>query len=249
MYKALGLVVLVLACSHSAVAEVSGLLDKVASAYGGQKRITETRAFQQSGTTYSSLHEGEGNVLRSYRHPDHLRIEIAYDVDNPEIRILAGDKAWRGNKPATGPFYSSMLLQAARLGLPAILFDFIGQVSDAGTMTGTEGQELHALELNFHGRYKLVVGIDADTGRIIESRGILDMNGARMEFGTLYSDFRFQDGRLFAFEEVHYAMGQKTGFTRLQRIEILPDLPEDLFHPSVQRKPDTMASLPVREEP
>ena len=218
--------------SHSAVAGVEELLLKVAEAYGGQTRITEVGAWLQSGVTISTMQGKEGRILRSYRHPDHLRIEIEYDNHETELRVIAGANAWKQNQPADKIFYSAMLLQAARLGLPAVLFEHKKQVRDAGIMTGKQGQELHALVLDFHGKYQLLAGIDPDSGRIMESRGIIAMEGARMEFGTTYDDFRFQDGRLFAFAEEHYAIGQKTGYTRIQSMQILPDLPDRLFTPS-----------------
>ena len=229
--------------SHSAMADVTELLEKVADTYGGQARIAEVSVYKQYGVTFSSLRGKSGNVLRAYRHPDHLRVEIKYDQHASELRILAGANAWKHDEPASELFYSSMLLQAARLGLPSILFEHQKHVRDAGLMTGKQGESLHALELNFHGKYRLIVGIDPTNGRILESHGIINNSGFNMEFATTYHDFRFQDGRMFAFEEVHYVMGQKTGYTRIQRIEILSDLPEEMFYPSglKNKTPDKMA--------
>ena len=234
---------LMLMLSHSAMADVTELLAKVADVYGGQARIAEVKAYKQYGVTFSSLRGKSGNLLRAYRHPDHLRVEINYDQHASELRILAGENAWKHNKPASELLYSAMLLQAARLGLPSILFEHQNHVRDAGLMTGKQGESLHALELNFQGKYLLIVGIDPSNGQILESHGIIMNNGVNMEFATTYHDFRFQDGRMFAFEEVHYAMGQKTGYTRIQRIEILSDLPEEMFHPSglKNKTPDKMA--------
>ena len=224
--------VLAIVFCQSAIADVDELLLMVAEAYGGQARITEVSAYLQSGVTFSTLHGEEGRILRSYRHPDHLRVEIEYGGGDSELRILAGPYAWKQNQPAEGVFYSAMLLQAARLGLPALLFEYRKLVQDAGTMITKLGRKLPALELNFHGRYRLLVGIDPKSGRILESRGILTMNSSTMEFGTTYDDFRFKDGRMFAFKEEHYAMGQKTGYTHIKHIEILPNLPDVIFSPS-----------------
>ena len=241
---------LMLVFSHPAMADVTELLDKVTDAYGGQAQISKVTAYKQYGVIFSSLRGKPGNILRAYRHPDHLRVEIKYDQHASELRILAGANAWKHNEPASGPFYSAMLLQAARLGLPSILFEHKKHVRDAGLMTGKQGESLHALELNFHGKYRLLVGVDPANGRILESHGIIDNNGFNMEFATTYHDFRFQDGRMFAFEEVHYVMGQKTGYTRIQRIEILSDLPEEMFHPSdlKNKTPDKMAETKKFQE-
>jgi hypothetical protein len=243
MRKIVGLIsLLFLLSSHSAMADVNELLEKIAEAYGGQKRIAEVTAYQQTGVTFSAMRGVEGDILRSYRHPDHLRVEIKYDEKNSELRILAGQYAWKQDQPAEGIFYSAMLLQAARLGLPAILFEHQKHVRDGGMILDKQGVALNSLELNFHGNYRLVVGVDPDTGRILESRGIIEINNAAMEFGTTYDDFRYQQGRLFAFKEVHYAMGHQTGHTHIESIEIVPDLPEELFHPSglIDKKPEMM---------
>jgi hypothetical protein len=236
--------------SHSTMAEVTEVLEKVANAYGGRTRIAEVTTYKQHGVIFSSMRRTTGDVLRAYRHPDHLRVEIKYDQHTSELRILAGANAWKHNEPTSGPFYSAMLLQAARLGLPSILLDHQRHVRDAGSMTGKQGDSLHALELNFHGKYQLIVGIDPTNGRILESHGIIKNKGVNLEFATTYHDFRFQDGRMFAFEEVHYAMGQKSGYTRIQRIEILSDLPEEIFHPSGLKNdmPDKMAETKKIQE-
>lgn len=228
--------------SRPGMADVDQLLEKVIAAYGGREHISRITAYQQFGVTFSSMRGVEGNILRVYRHPDHLRVEIRYDKDNSESRILAGSRAWKQDQPVEGIFYSTMLLQAARLGLPAILVEHRQHVLEAGMMKGNQGETLHALELNFHGKYKLIAGIDPVSGRILESHGIIKMNDSTMEFGTVYDDFRFQEGRLFAFKEVHYAMGRKTGYTHIQRIEIVPVLPEEMFQPSdlKDKRPDIM---------
>lgn len=226
--------------SRPGMADVDQLLEKVIAAYGGREHISRVTAYQQFGVTFSSMRGVEGNIMRVYRHPDHLRVEIKYDKDYSESRILAGSRAWKQDQPVGGIFYSAMLLQAARLGLPAILVEHQQHVREADIMTGNQGETLHVLELNFHGKHKLIVGIDPVSGRILESRGIIKMTDSTMEFGTVYDDFRFQEGRLFAFKEVHYVMGRKTGYTHIQRIEIVPVLPEEMFQPSdlKDKRPD-----------
>lgn len=212
-------------------AEMETLLNKVAQAYGGETVITATRAYRQSGVTFSSLRGREGRVKRSYRHPDHLRVEIDYGSEGSELRVLSGARAWKQNEPVGEPFYSAMLLQAARLGLPAALFEFRDNLQQGVTLTAKSGQQLQTLVLNFHGKTGVIAGIDPKTGRILESWGILEFKNFRMEFGTVYDDFRLQNGRLFAFSEEHYAMGGKTGYTRLESIEIVDQLPDELFAP------------------
>lgn len=234
-----------LVMSHSVFADVETLLAKVAEAYGGKARIAEVKAYKQEGVTFSVLRGKEGKVLRAFRYPDHLRIEIGYGTTEHELRLLAGVHSWKQDAMVGEPFYSAMLLQATRLAMPAPLFDHQQHVRDIGTITGKNGQTLRALEMQFHGHMRVILGIDGNSGRILESTGIIDSGGFRMEFGTTYDDFRVQDGRLFAFKEEHYAMGQKTGYTRLAQIEIAKELPDELFFPS-QAKPEKPKTLTQR---
>jgi len=225
-----GLSLAMLLFGGSAGADVAGWLERLASAYGGLDRITAVGEFQQHGVTYSNMRGKEGRVVRSYRYPDHLRIAIDYGDSDSELRLLAGSQSWKQDQPGGQPFYSAMILQASRLGLPAVLFAHQKSVVEGGEYADSQGNRLQILELPFHGHNRLVVGIDIETGRILESASNITMQGFNMQFGTRYADFREVGGRLFAFSETHYAMGRETGSTRLQKIELAP-LPDELFYP------------------
>ena len=219
-------------------ADTGLLLNKVATAYGGVERLAETTAWQQYGTTVSALHPQPGELHRAFRYPDRLRIEISYEDDSSELRILSGALAWNRGEQVSGVNYSSMLLQAARLGLPNTLIDHRNRLQDTGTMTGQNGNTLRSLELAFHGNLRLVVGIDPETGHILETRGFVRAGqGHSMVFATTYDDFRIIGGRLFAFRETHYIMGKRRGQTLLERIELAERLPEELFDGTSPARP------------
>lgn len=246
-YGRWGVMLVGVVLSHSAFADVESLLAKVAQAYGGKARIAEVTAYKQEGVTFSVLRGTEGKLLRAFRYPDHLRIEIGYGAQNRELRLLAGAHSWKQDTMVGEPFYSAMLLQATRLALPAPLYDHQQHIRDIGNLTAKNGQTLHGLEMQFHGHMRVIVGIEETSGHILESTGIIDSGGFRMEFGTTYADFRMESGRLFAYKEEHYAMGQKTGYTHLERIEISPQLPDELFFPagSLPQAPKTLThSMP-----
>lgn len=234
----LALVLTALYVPASAADEVDSLLDRVAAAYGGRDRLSATSAFEQYGTTVSSLHRQPGRVHRAFQYPDRLRIDIRYSEDDSELRVLSGASAWKQGAPVTGPQYSAILLQAARLGLPNTLLDHRDKLRDAGTLTSRDGTALRALELPFHGNLRLIAGIDPETGRILESHGIIEVDKTRgMEFAAVYTDFRKVNGRLFAFSETHYAMGNAMGHTTLESIEVTQELPGDLFDGTQPDKP------------
>jgi hypothetical protein len=241
--------VLLIALTPAQADSLSAVLDKVATTYGGRERLAQVTVFQQYGVTHATANDRRGPVQRAYQHPDRLYIKIAYTGRPPEVRVLAGAHGWRDGRPVTGPFYDSMLLQAARLGLPNTLFEHRARLKDAGSYRGRRGETLRALELRFHGNLRLIVGIDPQTGHVRESNGILERDGATMEFGATYDDFHMVEGRLFAFHETHYAGGAKTGETQLERVELLRELPPSLFDtppkPVSPARPDVEARAGV----
>ena len=218
------------AVTFQATADVDTWLGKVDKAYGGVKQVLEVNSFQQYGVTFSKMRGHEGKVTRSYRYPDHLRIAIDYGELDLELRLVAGSRSWRQNKASGEPFYSAMILQATRLGLPAVLFAHKKYVKDGGEYKNAQGKTLHLLEIQFHTQNHISVGIDPQTGRIVESASTIIMDNFKMQFGTSYDDFRKVDGRLFAFKEIHYVMGRETGYTNLESIVVEP-LPDTLFYP------------------
>jgi hypothetical protein len=234
------------AVSYQATADVGTWLDKIGKAYGGEKQVLEVSTYQQYGVTYSSMRGREGKTTRSYRYPDHLRIAIDYGESVSELRLVAGPRSWKQNEATGDPFYSAMILQATRLGLPAVFFAHKKYVKDGGEYKNGQGKTLHLLELQFHKQNHIAVGIDPETGRIAESASTIIMESFKMQFGTRYDDFREVNGRLFAFKETHFVMGRETGYTNLERIVVEP-LPDKLFYPENdtpdEKKKDTLAGL------
>ncbi|MEZ5541785.1 MAG: hypothetical protein R3F42_07055 [Pseudomonadota bacterium] len=219
-------------------ADLATLLERVGTAYGGRQQLATATAFEQYGTTVSAMHRQPGRIHRAFQYPDRLRIDVRYGEDDRELRVLSGASAWQQGTPVTGARYDAMLLQAARLGLPGTLLDHRDRVSDGGFITARDGSRLRALELPFHGGLRLIAGVDPDTGRIVESRGIMATAAEHdLEFATVYSDFRTVGGRLFAFEETHYAMAGVVGQTRLDHVEVVQQLPEELFDGTLPDRP------------
>ena len=210
---------------------INQILAKVADAYGGVQTITKTHAIKLSGTTFSQMRGAKGPVTRAYQHPDKLLVEIAYEGQVTERRVMSGANGWRQGQAVSGPFHSSMVLQAARMALPRILFDNKDKLIDRGTTEAGGASALHVLEIPLGEGLKLVVEIDPGSGRILRSRGIMSMGSATMEFGTGYESFRTHEGRLVAFKEIHYAAGQPTGYTEITAIEFFDKLPDELFRP------------------
>ena len=128
---------------------------------------------------------------------------------------------------------AAMILQAARLDLPALLAARGAQVKDARHRSSSTGRRLRVLALEVAPGLVVEAGIDPATGRILRSRGRRAAGaGPPVEFVTTYSDFRTVDGVLVPFHEENWANGSKTtGETVLERVEFPREFPPDLFRP------------------
>lgn len=213
-----------LVLASSALADVGAFLSEVVAAHGGGAAPT---AIHEVGVT-QSLRRGAGPVERWWQAPDHFRIDIRYP-GGEEARLLRGAQAWQQGQPATAAFRGALVLQAARMALPWRLRDDAGRVVDLGSQSDGEGRSVRVLEWPLQDGTKLIVEIDLSTRLVMRSRGLLTINNASMEFATRYEDYRQVAGRLVAFVEQHFAMGQFIGTTTLQAIEFPDVLPDKVF--------------------
>jgi hypothetical protein len=140
-----------------------------------------------------------GRIARVYERSTKLRVEIAYATGDGEIRVLDGARGWRDGQVAEGPRLEAMVLQAARLDLPALL-RASHKLRDGGTAeVGGTKVRLVAVE---PARGLLVeAAIDPSTGRILRSRGASTAGAMPLEFVTTYSEFQTVDGVLVPMRE------------------------------------------------
>jgi hypothetical protein len=224
----------------SAQPTLEALLDLSIRAYGGEDALAGAGESLQRGTVTSAMRGGaEGRLLRVYQRPIRLRVEIDYPGNETEVRILDGGRGWRNGAAASRPMYQSMLLQAARLGMPALLSEFRDGLEDRGSVQ-REGKERRVLALEFHRGLEIQAEIDPETGRVLRSEGSISAPGGNvvLRFATEYSDFRRVDGLLVPFHEVNWAQGRRTGETQLETVEFGVSLPPGAFHPPVENPDD-----------
>jgi hypothetical protein len=197
------------------------LLAKVAAAYG----TTAPAAIVEEGTT-TSFRRGDGKLLRQYQSPDRFSIRIDYSTGS-EARVMVGEKAWQQGMPANPMLRGAIALQVARIALPWNMLAKRSSLVDLGPVASGG----HAIEFPLEEQLKLVVEVDPASGRILRSRGIYRMGEGTMEFATAYSDFRTINGRLHAAREEHYAMGQHTGYSVIEKVSYPKNLPDSAFTP------------------
>ncbi|ABC83173.1 hypothetical protein [Anaeromyxobacter dehalogenans] len=214
----------------AARAEVHALVERCVAAYGGKKAVVRLARVREEGTVTSLLHPGQpGRITRVYQRSGKLRVEIAFPGAPVEVRVLDGGRGWRFGEEVGGPFLMSMILQAARLDLPALLAAWENKVEDRGAWEA-DGATLRVLALEVAPGVVVEAGIDPATGRILRSRGA-SRGGAPVEFVTTYSDFRTVDGVLVAFREGNWANGQTTGETVLEKVELPARIDPAAFRP------------------
>ena len=208
----------------------SALVARCVEAYGGKKAVARLARSRTEGSVTSLLHPGQpGRIARLYQRSGKLRVEIAFPGAPVEVRVLDGGRGWRFGEEVGGPFLASMILQAARLDLPALLAAWEQKLEDHGTWDH-EGKALRVLALEVAPGVTVEAGIDPATGRILRSRGTA-AGAMPVEFVTTYSDFRKVDGVLFAFHEGNWANGSTTGETVLEKVELLASVPAEAFRP------------------
>ncbi len=215
----------------AAEATPARLVARCVEAYGGKKAVVLLARSRSEGTVTSLLHPGQpGRIARLYQRSGKLRVEIAFPGAPVEIRVLDGGRGWRFGEEVGGPFLASMILQAARLDLPALLAAWEKKLEDHGTWE-LEGKTLRVLALEVAPGLVVEAGVDPGTGRILRSRGTTKGGAMPLEFVTTYSDFRKVDGVLVAFREGNWANGSATGETVVEKFELLASIPPEAFRP------------------
>jgi hypothetical protein len=218
--------ILALLATAASAAPLDDRIARIVAAYGGERALGRLQAFRETGTLDSR--QGVARTVRLFAPPDRLRVEIEYPSGESEVRVLEGPHGFRNGEMVAGPARDAMLLQAARLELPGILLRKRKELVDLGDVQ-RDGRTLHAIGVPLESGINLAVAIDPRTSRIVRSEGSLPGHGMQIRFATTYSEFRSVGGLLFAFREESFVSGERTGTTRLDRIELLDSLPR--FHP------------------
>jgi hypothetical protein len=210
----------------------AALVQRCVAAYGGKGALaTAARSRVEGSVTSVVLHPGEtGKIVRAYERPGRLRVEIAYPGGPPEIRVLDGGKGWRNGEDATGPRLDAMILQAARLDLPALLDAQQTRLKDGGTGE-IAGKKVRLLAVEPAHGLLVEAAIDPATGRILRSRGASTGSMPPIEFVTTYSEFRKVQGVLVPMREENWANGKSTGVTRIRKVTFPKAMPEGTFRP------------------
>lgn len=212
-----------LVCAPTALyaqANAGAIIDKIIAAYGGAP-VLAVRSYRMEAVLQARARRETGEVIRIAEGRRRLKVLIRYPK-TMEVRVLDGERAWRGASPrhltlAQGLPRSAMVLQAARADLPWILEELKSKVRVTKTKDGSL-----TLAVPIDERMVLRVKVDPKTHRIVRSEGAVRMGSTEVTFETEYSDFRTVDHVLFPFQEENYASGMHIGTTKVKRIRFNP---------------------------
>lgn len=105
--------------------------------------------------------------------------------------------------------------------------------------------DLKGLEIPMAEGLRLIAIIDAGTGYIVRSSGLISVApGHEMEFTTIYSGHREMNGMILATDEQHFVRGQATGKTVLDKVEVVQKVSNAVFLPDLTTKTRDKESNP-----
>ena len=211
--------------------DVPALVQRCVAAYGGKAALARAAVTRQDGRVTSLLHQGQdGRIVRAYVRPGKLRVETQWPDGTGEVRVLDGGTGWRDGEQVSGPRLAAMILQAARLDMPALLSAWVAKVEDRGAGE-VDGKPVRILSLQPAPGLVVQAEVEVATARVLRSRGTSTDPGMPLAFETTYGDFRKVDGVLVPFLERNWANGRSTGETILEKVTFPKSLPEVLFKP------------------
>jgi hypothetical protein len=94
-----------------------------------------------------------------------------------------------------------------------------------GEAVRADGVAVRRLALDLGDGLAIFVEIDPAAARILRSAGVMSAGGAKMDFGAAYAEFRDFGALSLPAREEQSAMGQPTGWTEIDNVEL--DLPFD----------------------
>lgn len=103
------------------------LIDAVLDAYGGRPALAKVKSYRMEGVLQATDPRGEARFTRLLERPSRLAVTLSY-ATGPERRLFDGAQGWRtiasgAVEPVGGFLLDSMVLQAARSGVPWLFHD------------------------------------------------------------------------------------------------------------------------------
>ncbi|MCW8895162.1 MAG: hypothetical protein OQK48_08010 [Sulfurimonas sp.] len=193
------------------------IIQKMIVAYGGENNLEKLASYEQTWDIEAKTTNKNGTDNRKVMMPDFLSTELIYP-HKTEIRILAKDSATKqfGNRKiqAQGPMLDAMKLQLMRLFNPLVLKNKLKDI----TLHVKENSYLISLKNNTITAEYFVSKNNFLVEKVI---GRLKMGSHKMEFLTIYEDYKSVDGVLVHHKEIKYAGSVNTAIMRLKDMKFI----------------------------
>lgn len=201
------------------------VIDQTIAAHGGREALEKATYIHVTGVVRSSrLSEQPGSFIRLFRGHNQLGVANMFPGRDKEVRYLRGDRGWHQGVEVTGLPLLGMQLQAARMAMPLSLAQQREAVVRHDDVT-RDGKTYYVLELPVHASLTMRVEIDAKSGLIERSIGIIRQGPHTVDFVTTYADYRTVQGVRFPFAEERTIMGRHAASVRIDAIQVLAEDP------------------------
>ena len=209
--------VVLAAVLFTAVLEAKGpdakvVIDKMITAYGGEANLKKLNSYEQVWHIETKTSNKNGSDHRTVKMPGYLQTQLTYP-DKTEIRTLKngiGIKEFGKRKlEVKGPMLDAMRLQLMRLFNPLILKSKIQGI------TTSEKDSFYIIYLS-DGSITTEYFVSKKSFLIEKVVGRLKMGHNKMEFLTVYEDYKSENGVMIAHKEIKYAAKVNTAVMRLK---------------------------------
>lgn len=199
------------------------------AAAGGHAALAKVTAYRVEGTILALARHERGRFVRRWSRPLDLDVTLRYP-SGPERRLLVGGRGWRsrprGFVEVQGPLLASMVLQAARAGLPWLLDErrdaVVAAEPWADPADGPEIPPLPGARLPLEGGLDIAAWVDPATGRLRRSLARMRLPRMGVDFEVRYADHQDVGGIVLPLAEDTFAGGTATSHMAIEAVELNP---------------------------
>ena len=223
-------------------AEATGVVDKAIKAMGGQEKLGAMKAVSVSIKGKLTVNNADSDFTMTFMTQglDHIRQHFEADIDTnhiDDLRVIAGDKAWRKNADGVETLddqQANGLRRTAYLALvatnPSVLKDKAFTLESASE---EQAGDKHLISVKVAGpdKKEFTISFDKETSLPTKVTGqVLSYTGNEVTQETVYEDYQEKDGIKKAMHAVVSHDGEKLLDEHVTEFKALDKAaPEDAF--------------------
>lgn len=206
------------------------LIARNIQARGGMAKLTAIKTFR---ATYATEEDGKPvQLIELQKRPNKLRRNISIEKSNV-IFAYDGQKAWQsshGKPPAAAPADLALeLKEEADIDGPLVNYKEKGTTLELVGKENLDGKDVYNLKLTLKEGQVRNVYLDAHSFLEAKETGSYSEGGKRIDFVTLYKDYRPAQGVLFPFLIEQKAGDEENQITHLRKMEINVPIADSVF--------------------